>query len=68
MEAHGSGTALGDSIEIGALDDVYGAADRPTPLLVGAVKTNIGHTQAAAGIAGLIKAILLPRTAPFRRT
>ncbi|OLE22376.1 MAG: hypothetical protein AUG49_19280, partial [Catenulispora sp. 13_1_20CM_3_70_7] len=62
VEAHGSGTRLGDAIELSALHDVFGApgtrpADRP--LLVGAVKTNIGHTQSAAGIAGLIKTVLV---------
>ncbi|MGF1660869.1 MAG: SDR family NAD(P)-dependent oxidoreductase [Kineosporiaceae bacterium] len=58
VEAHGSGTALGDAIELGALHDVFGGRSRVGPLAVGAVKTNIGHTQSAAGIAGLIKAVL----------
>ncbi len=59
VEAHGSGTLLGDSIEMSALHDVFGP-DRPAdhPLVVGAVKTNIGHLIGAAGIAGLIKAVL----------
>ncbi|QKV79997.1 type I polyketide synthase [Amycolatopsis sp. Hca4] len=59
LEAHGSGTPLGDEIELGALGDVFG--DRPAgrPLTVGAVKTNIGHTHTAAGIAGLIKTVLV---------
>ncbi|WP_320065717.1 polyketide synthase [Micromonospora sp. RTGN7] len=59
VEAHGSGTRLGDSIELGALGDVFGGRSAATPLHVGAVKTNIGHTQAAAGIAGLIKTVLV---------
>lgn len=59
VEAHGSGTRLGDSIELGALGDVFGGRSPATPLHVGAVKTNIGHTQAAAGIAGLIKTVLV---------
>jgi acyl transferase domain-containing protein len=57
VEAHGSGTALGDEIELGALNDVFGR--REAPLHVGAVKTNVGHTHTAAGIAGLIKTVLV---------
>src|SRR6185437_10692556 len=59
IEAHGSGTQLGDAIELSALHDVFGGRSSANPLRVGAVKTNIGHTQSAAGIAGLIKTVLL---------
>lgn len=54
VETHGTGTRLGDPIEIQALLSVY---EREQPLLIGAVKANIGHLDAAAGMAGLIKAI-----------
>ncbi|EKV29840.1 Malonyl CoA-acyl carrier protein transacylase [Caenispirillum salinarum AK4] len=59
LEAHGTGTPLGDPIEIEAVEAVL-LKDRPkaAPLVVGSVKTNIGHAETAAGIAGLIKAVL----------
>ena len=56
LEAHGTGTPLGDPIEMGALGAVFG--EHKTPLWVGSVKTNIGHLEASAGIAGLIKVVL----------
>jgi amino acid adenylation domain-containing protein len=59
IEAHGTGTALGDPIEMHALKSVFAKRDRP--LHVGSVKTNIGHTEAAAGVAGLIKAVAMLR-------
>ncbi|RKN05088.1 type I polyketide synthase [Streptomyces radicis] len=59
VEAHGSGTRLGDEIELGALHDVFGDRPAERPLRVGAVKTNVGHTHTAAGIAGLIKTVLV---------
>jgi len=60
LEAHGTGTILGDPLEMRAVQAVYGAAPRPgSPLRLSSVKANIGHLGAAAGIAGLIKTILI---------
>jgi phthiocerol/phenolphthiocerol synthesis type-I polyketide synthase E len=62
IEAHGSATAIGDPIEIAALNQVYGqAALKPASIPVGSVKSNVGHLNAAAGVAGLIKAVLALR-------
>nr|WP_256106154.1 non-ribosomal peptide synthetase/type I polyketide synthase [Streptomyces sp. ODS05-4] len=58
IEAHGTGTALGDPIEVQALQQVFATAERAEPCALGSVKTNIGHTDATAGVAGLIKAAL----------
>ncbi|MFJ5807561.1 amino acid adenylation domain-containing protein, partial [Streptomyces sp. NPDC093093] len=58
IEAHGTGTQLGDLIELEALHAVLGGPTGRQPVAVGSVKTNIGHLEPAAGIAGLIKTIL----------
>ena len=62
LEAHGTGTELGDSIELRALTSVYGKGRQPErPLLLGSVKTNIGHAEWASGMASIIKVILSMR-------
>jgi len=62
IEAHGSATAIGDPIEIAALNQVYGQAPiKPASIPVGSVKSNIGHLNAASGVAGLIKTVLAIR-------
>ena len=55
LETHGTGTSLGDAIEIEALSQVFKDNEE---LILGAVKTNIGHLESASGIASLIKTVL----------
>lgn len=57
IEAHGTGTRVGDPVEAGAIGEVLGRR-RSRPLPIGSIKTNIGHTEAASGLAGLFKAML----------
>ncbi|MEB3198867.1 MAG: SDR family NAD(P)-dependent oxidoreductase [Candidatus Sericytochromatia bacterium] len=59
LEGHGTGTKVGDAIEVTALRRIYGEAEAHRPhCALGSVKSQIGHTKAAAGAAGLIKAVL----------
>jgi acyl transferase domain-containing protein len=74
VETHGTGTPLGDPIEVEALLATYGRSrDDGSRCALGAVKTNLGHLEAAAGIAGFIKAVLalnhgsIPQNLHFQR-
>ena len=57
IEAHGTGTVLGDMIEVKALGELHGV-EREAPCGIGSIKGNLGHTEGAAGIAALIKVAL----------
>jgi acyl transferase domain-containing protein len=60
IEAHGTGTSLGDPIEMAALNKVFREyTDKTAFCAIGSLKTNIGHMDAAAGVAGLIKTVLM---------
>lgn len=59
LEAHGTGTSVGDPIETRAIGEVLGQARRSGhPLLIGSAKSNLGHLETASGMAGLLKAVL----------
>ncbi|WP_442948492.1 aminotransferase class III-fold pyridoxal phosphate-dependent enzyme [Nostoc sp.] len=58
VETHGTGTVLGDPIEIAALTQAFRPTDKKNYCAIASVKTNIGHLDAAAGVAGLIKTVL----------
>ncbi|MFJ7015843.1 SDR family NAD(P)-dependent oxidoreductase [Streptomyces albogriseolus] len=63
VECHGTGTPLGDPIEVTALNEAFAPAARPAGSVpIGSVKGNVGHTSAAAGLAGLLKAVGVVRT------
>lgn len=57
-ECHGTGTSLGDPIEVGALTNVLCGSNPVPPRMLGTLKTNLAHTESASGILGLIKCLL----------
>jgi acyl transferase domain-containing protein len=65
LEAHGTGTRVGDRVEVAATAEVYAKPGRPRPLVIGSAKSFFGHTFAAAGAAGLLKALLSIRARTF---
>jgi acyl transferase domain-containing protein/acyl carrier protein len=58
VECHGTGTKIGDPIEISAIQNTV-AKERQTACFLGSVKSNLGHLESAAGIAGLLKSVLI---------
>ena len=68
VEAHSTGTPLGDSIEAQAILSTYGGERSNGPLRLGTVKSNIGHTQLAAGVAGVIKMVMAMRNGLLPQT
>lgn len=58
IETHGTGTPLGDPIEVAALKKAFGTAVKESSCGLGSVKTNVGHLEIASGVTGLIKASL----------
>ncbi len=73
IEAHGTGTAVGDPIETHALGNALGQQRMGKPLPIGSVKSNLGHLEPASGVAGLVKSLLclqhrtIPATAGITR-
>ncbi|MFC9466695.1 beta-ketoacyl [acyl carrier protein] synthase domain-containing protein [Streptomyces coelicoflavus] len=63
LEAHGTGTRLGDRVEVAAAAQVYGTGRRSAPLHIGSAKSFLGHTFAAAGAAGLLRTLQALRRA-----
>lgn len=61
VEVHGTGTSLGDPIEVEAIGRVQAGRPADRPVVLGTVKSNIGHLEAAAGVAGLIRAVEILR-------
>lgn len=59
VESHGTGTQVGDPIEVASIREVFGGPDRQSILHVGSLKSNIGHSETAAGVASLLKVLAM---------
>lgn len=74
LEAHGTGTPIGDPREFAGIKEIFGGGDRQSPLFFASLKGNIGHTEGASGVAGLVKVLLMmqkhaiPRQTNYRIT
>ena len=68
IEAHATGTAVGDPIEGNAIAEAYGGPERAVPLRVSSVKSNVGHMEAAAFHCALLKVVLMMRRRTFAPT
>ncbi len=68
IEAHATGTAVGDPIEGNAIAEAYGGPDRAAPLRVSSVKSNVGHMEAAAFHCALLKVVLMMQRRTFAPT
>jgi acyl transferase domain-containing protein len=58
FECHGTGTPVGDSVEVAAVSNVFKNGRTAAPLLIGSIKTNLGHAEGASGLIGVMKAVL----------
>ncbi|MEI4884064.1 polyketide synthase, partial [Klebsiella pneumoniae] len=69
IEAHGTGTPLGDPIEVAALTQAFRAhTDKKQFCVIGSAKTNVGHLDIAAGVTGFINAVNVVRSGQYPPT
>jgi len=61
IEAHGTGTMLGDTKELKSIDEIF-CRNRTEPLLIGSVKSNMGHAEAASGLCSIVKVLIAMET------
>ncbi|KAM0523026.1 hypothetical protein ACHAPE_001517 [Trichoderma viride] len=59
VESHGTGTQVGDPIEVTSIREVFGRPSRPSPVHIGSLKANVGHSETAAGVASLLKVLAM---------
>ena len=58
FECHGTGTAVGDPLEVSAVGKLFASGRQDEPLLIGSIKPSLGHSESASGLAGVMKAVL----------